>query len=256
MTVSRLDNVLWAAGFIGHVALVVVLWTKGRRREFPIFTALIAFQALVTIALFLIYRYGSQSGYRRVYWTTAAIDFAFQLGLIYEIMQGVLRPAGTWARDARKNVLLWSGLAVLVAFGAAATIATNQGSMLSKLEVRGTIFTSLLTCELFLAMLMTANRLGLQWRSHVMALGQGLTVWALVALIGDMAHVILGWTREFVVLDWIREVFYLGALVYWIVAFWLPERSRRPISSEMERYLIAVHQDVRYDLERITAVKK
>jgi hypothetical protein len=35
-------------------------------------------------------------------------------------------------------------------------------------------------CELFLVMMMSANRLGLQWNNHVMGLGRGLTAWAMV----------------------------------------------------------------------------
>jgi hypothetical protein len=256
MNLTLLDNVLWATSLLANVALFLVLMVRGGRRQFPVFTSLFAFEALNTVALYLIYRLGSHHAYSQAYWTFAFIDFGFQLALIYEISRTVLRPTGTWVRDARRDFLLWSGIAIVVALAAAGMITPPEGSIMSKLEVRGTLFTSLMTCELFLAMIMAANRLGLQWQSHIMAIGQGLTVWALVALIGDLAHIIYGWNRDFIILDHIRMFSYLGAVTYWIVTFLRPERARNPISSEMERYLVAVHKSVQYDLESLSAAKK
>ncbi len=256
MNLTILDNVFWAAGFIGHVALLSVLVLRGRWRNFPVFTSLIGYHALVTVALFLILRFGNRHAYSITYWAAAIGSFAFQLGLIYEIASIVLRPTGTWVRDAKKPFLLWSGLAILIAFCAAWTVTPAASSSLSTLEVRGVLFTSLLICEVFLAISAAANRLGLQWRSHVMALGQGLTVWALVALMSDAAHIALGWNQDFVVLDYVRMFFYLGALAFWMAAFWRPERERAPLSPDMREYLVALHSRVQYDLDRLAASKK
>lgn len=256
MNLTLLDNVLWATSFLANVVLFLVLMTRGGRRPFPIFTALFAFEALNTATLYLIFRFCSHHAYSQAYWTMAVLDFAFQVALIYEIARTVLRPTGTWVQDARKSFLLWSGLAIVIAVFAAGIITPPEGSVMSKLEVRGTLFTSLMTCELFLAMIMAANRLGLQWQSHVMAIGQGLTAWALIALIGDLAHTIYGWNRNFITLDHIRMIAYLAAVTYWVVTFWRPEIARKPFSSEMERYLIALHKSVQYDLERLSAAKK
>jgi hypothetical protein len=256
MNLTTLDNVLWAAGFIGHVALLFVLLLRGRWRAFPIFTLAIAYEAMVTIVLFLTYRYGKPDAYGVAYWTADVGDFAFQCGLIYEIARIVLRPTGTWVRDARKSFVLWSGLGVVVALALALAAKPGPSSSLTTLEVREVFFTSVLTCELFLSMIFAANRLGLQWRSHVMALAQGLTVWALVTLASSVAHIGYGWNRQFAVFDHIRMFFYLGALAFWMVAFWLPERERAPISPDMHDYLVALHGRVQYDLERLAATKK
>ena len=58
-----------------------------------------------------------------------------------------------------------------------------------------------------------------------------------------------GWSREFVGFDRAAQVVYLGSLVYWMVAFWRPERERAPLSKEMQDYLLALHRRVQYDLE-------
>ncbi len=256
MNLTTLDNVLWAAGFIGHVALLLVLLLRGRWREFPVFTSLIAYHVGVTTLLFFTHRYGSYQAYKNAYWTAAVGDFILQVALIYEIARIVLRPTGSWIADTRKTFLFWGALGVLIAFGAAETVTPATGSLFSKLEIRGVVFTSLLICELFFAMITAANRLGLQWRSHVMALGQGLTVWAMFALASDVAHIAFGWNRNFATLDYARMCFYLGALLFWTVSFWLPEQKRAPLSADMQKYLLAAHTRVQYDLERLTASRK
>ena len=242
---------MWAAGFIGHVALLLVLVWKRRSRQFPVFTALIAFQACVTILLFLISRYGSHHIYVLAYWVTDFPDYAFQVALIFEIARIVLRPTGTWVSDARRSFLLWGAFGLLLAVALSFGLGSPGARGLDLWEERTTLFTSLLTCELFAAMIVSANRLGLQWRSHVIALGQGLTLWALLTLGSEVLHVITGWQRDFTLYDDIRDFAWLGALLFWIVSFWLPETERAPLSPGMEAYLLALHRRVQYDLDNV-----
>lgn len=247
MNFTTLDNMLWAAGFLGHVALLVVLLVRRRAHEVPVFTSLIAYQVMATTVLFLISRHGNRHAYFLGYWITVFGDYCFQLALIFEIARAVLRPTGTWIQDARRSFLLWSAGPLLVALTFALTVGPPGAKGLDLWEVRARLFTSLLTCELFIAMAMATNRLGLQWRSHVMALGQGITVWAVISLLGDVGHVALGWSREFVIFDHVRMFAYLGVLVFWMVAFWISERERAPLSPEMQNYLVALHRRVHYD---------
>ena len=248
MTLTSLDNVLWAAGFLGHVALLLVLVVRKRLRDFPLFTSFLAFEASRTVLLFVVFRYGSKHGYFLAYWITGFADYIFQVALIFEIARHILRPTGTWVRDARKAFWGWGTAGLLAAAALALQIGPPQSKGFDLWDTRITVFTSLLTCELFLAMSMTANRLGLQWRSHVIALGQGLFVWAFIALLEEFAHAILGWDREFVMFVHARMFVYLSVLVYWMVAFWLPEKVRAPLSPEMNAYLVALHERVQYDL--------
>lgn len=246
-----LTNALWAAGFMGHVSLLVVLFIRKRNRQFPVFTSLIAFQAFVTALLFVVNRDGSHHSYVLAFWGTGFVDYAFQIALIFEIARIVLRPTGAWVRDAQQSFLLGGGLGLLLAAAVAFTLGSPYAKGLDLWDERVTLFTSLLTCELFAAMIISANRLGLQWRSHVVALGQGLTVWALLTLGSNVLHVLAGWQRDFSLYDGIREFAYLGALLFWIVSFWLPEAERAPLSPNMEAYLLALHRRVQYDLDNV-----
>jgi hypothetical protein len=144
---------------------------------------------------------------------------------------------------------------MLVAFALSLAITPPGMKGLDLWEVRATVFTSLLTCEMFLAMSAVANRLGLLWRSHVMALGQGLTVWAVIALLGNLVHLAFGWKRSFVLFDHVEMFVYLGSLAFWTVAFWSPERVRPPLSAEMHDYLLALHRRVQYDVQRIGSAR-
>ena len=246
-----MQNVLWAAGFIGHVVLLMVLFIKRQAIKFPVFTTLIGFQALVTTLLFFVSRYGGHRGYVWTYWSAAFLDYAFQIALIFEIARIVLRPTGSWVSDARQSFFLGGGLGLLLAAAVAFSLDSPFAKGLDLWDERVTVFTSLLTCELFAAMIVSANRLGLQWRSHVVALGQGLTVWALLTLGSDVLHVLSGWHHDFTLYDDVRKFAYLGALLFWIVSFWLPEAERAPLSADMDAYLLALHRRVQYDLENV-----
>ncbi len=256
MPFTTLANVLWATSLLGHLAVLSVLLVRGRWRKFPVFAGVLLYQVTETVVLGVIAHQGRWHAYSVAYWVLVFGDYGMQLALIWEIARSVLRPTGTWIRDARQSFFLWSAAGVLLAVGLAFTIGPPGSKGLDPWEARLTVFTSLLTCELFLAMSAAANRLGLPWRSHVMALAQGIMAWAAIALVGDLGHVILGWNRAFAVLDYARNLVYLGVLVFWGVAFWLPERARAPLSADMQEYLVALHRRVQYDLDRASAVDK
>jgi hypothetical protein len=253
MTFSTLDNALWAAGFLGHVALFCVLLFRGRWRAFPVFTTFIGFDSALTIVLFLLYRHGALAWYSRVYWSADVVDFVLQLGLVAEIARAVLRPGEVWISEARKRVLIFGGLGIALAALLAWGVAPPGLRSKEVWEVRGSLFTSLATCELVVAVGFTATRLGLGWRNHVIALAQGLGVWSMVAAFADGIQSYVGAAQSFITLDHVRELVYCSALAYWTIQFYPPEPVRRPISPEMQKYILALHEQVTYDLDRIDA---
>jgi len=247
MKFSTLDNALWAASLIGHVALVLILVWRRKLREFPVFSAFIAFSALRTILLFFVYRFGSNHQYFLAYWITGGANYLFQVGLIVEIARNVLRPTGRWVLEARKSFLIWAAVGLGVAAIMAYELGPSQSKGLELWDTRITVFTALMTSGLFLAMMTAANRLGLRWRSQVYAVGQGLFLWSSIALLGDVAHTALGWNREFVVLDHVRMFAYLAVVVFWGITFWFPERERAELSPEIRAYLVAAAARLEYD---------
>ncbi len=249
MKLSVLDNALWAASLLGHVALLFILFLRKRVREFPVFTVFVASEVFRTVLLFLVLHYGTKHGYFLAYWITGFANYLFQVALIVAIGMNVLRPTGRWILEARRSLLLYGAVGVLVAAVMAFEVGPSQSKGLDLWDTRVTVFTALMTCGLFSAMLMTANRLGLRWRSQVFAIGQGLFVWAFIALLGDAGHTALGWNREFTSLDHVREFTYLAVLCYWSIRFWLPEKERTELSPEIRAYLLAAHDRLEYDLK-------
>jgi hypothetical protein len=206
-----------------------------------------------SLLLYLIYRQCERIWYVRAYWTTAVLDFALQLGVIWEIARIVMRPTGTWVRDAKKQFILWGAAGILFAAALPFLITPPAASLLHRLEVRGNLFTSLVICELIAVVTRTSKSLGLGWRNHVMALGNGWTAWAVVAILVDGLHSYFGAELYFRQLEHARMFAYLAVLGYWMVQFWLEEPARQPISPQLRAYIQALHERIKNDLDILDA---
>jgi hypothetical protein len=86
-----------------------------------------------------------------------------------------------------------------------------------------------------------------------MALGNGWTGWALVAILVDGLHSYFGAARYFGELEYLRMLVYLAVLCYWMVQFWLEEPARQPISPELRAHILALHQRIKIDLDTMSA---
>ncbi|MGD0294590.1 MAG: hypothetical protein ABSB30_12105 [Terracidiphilus sp.] len=253
MNLSALDWMLVAATSLGNTALFAVLIIRRRWRDFPVFTVFMGFETVLSPVLYALFQLGSRSWYARVYWSQALIDFALQLGIALEIARIVLRPTGSWVQDARKQFILWGAAGILFAAALPWLVTPPAATLLGRLIVRGNLFTSLVFCELIAVVTRTSKSLGLGWRNHVMALGNGWTAWAVVAILVDGLHSFFGSQRYFGELEHARMFAYLAALGYWMVQFWLEEPVRQPISPQLRAYIQALHQQIKNDLDTVGA---
>jgi hypothetical protein len=253
MNLSALDWMLIAATSLGNTALFAVLIIRRRWRDFPVFTVYMGFETVLNIVQYALFLYGLGIWLIWVYWASVLIEFALQLGVIWEIAHVVLRPTGTWVRDARKQFILWGAAGILLAAALPWLVSPPDSSLIGRLMVRGFLFTSLVTCELIAVVTRTSKSLGLGWRNHVMALGNGWTVWAVVAILVDGLHSFFGAHRYYGELDKARMFSYLAVLCYWSVQFWLEEPARQPISPQLRAYIEVLHQKIKIDLDTIGA---
>ena len=242
------EEMFWAAIVTGEIALAFVLIHKRRIQHFPAFGCLIAVDILASLVGFTLQQHGLQHWYARTYWAYFPLNILLQLAVLLEIARVVLRPTGTWVRDARKQFFGIGAAGAIIALAMALWVAPPAPDRLSAFEIRVDLFTSLLICELFLAMALTANKLGLGWRNHVMAIGQGLTMWSLAAVMVDSIHSYFGAVHFYISLEYLKEFAYITALCYWCVQLWHEEPARQPISPELRKYIVALHQRVHYDL--------
>lgn len=250
---SELDWILLVATSIGTAALLAILLVKGRWRQFPVFTALIGFETALNPIGYAVLQCSSQSGYTNFYYTAVFVEFALELAVVWEIARIVMRPTGTWVRDAKKQFILWGAAGILLAAALPWLVSPPATSFLERLSVRGNLFTSLVICELIAVVTRTSKTLGLGWRNHVMALGNGWTAWAVIAILVDGLHSYFGGELHFRTLEYVRMFAYLAALGYWLVQFWHEEPARQPISPELSNYIQSLHRRINIDLDTLDA---
>jgi len=256
MQLSLLAQALWAAGSCEVLALLLVLLVRRRWQVFPFFTAYITFQVLDNPVLYSIHRWGGTSVYFWAYWSGALLDLSLQLAVVLELARIVLKPTGTWVRDARKMFILLGIAGAVVA--AAITFGLNpvRPTTLENWIEKGNLFAAMLNAQLFVAMALSSTRLGLAWRHHVMRIATGWALWAFVGLFVEGAYSYLGPQWHGVALDNIRIIAYQISTVYWIITLWLPEPKARTISPEMQSYLSGLQQHLNLGLQGISKVER
>ena len=233
MKISLIAALLWAAGFTLHAALLFVLLYRRRHRLVPWFTGWIAFEIVYNIICFIAFRLGTKALYRNVYWSCGFIEFLLVISVILEIAAYVLRRSGRWVEGARVRLVVSAAAAAAVAFALTWFMTPAAETPLDAFDAQESLFTILFICLLFTSIMTISRQLGLSWRSHVMREGYGMTGWILVAFLTDTLHAYWRTAGSFTALEQIRMVFYLGSLAYWIVAFWLPEKSPASLPSDM-----------------------
>jgi hypothetical protein len=252
MQLSVLARVLWAAGFCELLALTLVLLLRRRWRTFPFFTAYIAFQTIEIVALYGIHRWGSNHDYFWAYWAGALLDLLLQLSVLFELAQAVLRPTGTWVRDARRMFLLLAiagtVIAAVVSWGVNPTLPTTLDNWIEK----GNLFASMLVAQLLFATSLASSRLGLAWRHHVMGIATGWMLWAAVSLFVEAAYSYFGPNWHGVILDDVRILAFQAATIYWMVIMWLPEPKERTLSPEMQSYLLELQQHLEVAVQGVS----
>ncbi len=253
MNLSALDYVLWAANFIGVAAILFILISRRRWREFPVFTALNGSYMAAGVLLFAVNLGRSLFWYERVYYTTDFINLILWLGVVWEIARIVLRPTGSWVRDARKQFLLWSASGLALAVALPFLIVRPDSDLLRVWDTRFGLFDSVLLVELVTVLQLTSNRLGLSWRNHVMALASALGGLSAVTIVINGLHGLLGVHRVYIALEQAAQALYPIIYVYLIVQFWREEPARRPISPELRAYILALHERVKNDLDTVNA---
>jgi hypothetical protein len=253
MHLSIVDWVIMVATSLGEAALFAILVNRRRWKVFPVFTAFMGMETVINLLFFVPLWNGSWRLYAWIYYSAVLIEFLFQLGLVWEIARIVLRPTGTWVRDARKRFILWGTAGILFAAVVPFLVTPPSKGLLGHMEVRASLFTGLVFCELIAVLARTAKSLGLGWRNHVMALGNGWTIWVVVAILVDGLHSYSGVSSYYKDLEHVRMLVFMAVVVYWSVQFWLEEPARQPIAPELSAYIQALHEHIKSDLDTLDA---
>lgn len=233
MQLSAIDWTLWAAGFLGHAAVLFALWRKGGWRSFPWFTAWIVAGLLRTTTLFMLHKHGQTNLYSKVYWYGQLPELLLQLGVVWDLARALLRPQGRWMYGTRRLAVVGAIIAVIFALGLTWTAAPTAPTSLWSFLIRGNLFSVALVSELALAVIVTAQYFGLAWRHWVFGLAAGWMVLCLVTFGVEAAHSYFGYGKLYHSLVHVRMYAELIAFAVWIVVFSRPQPVVRPISPEL-----------------------
>jgi len=230
---SLLDIALWALDPMLRLVLVLVLTLKVRWRVVPWFATWIAYGLLYTLSCFLAYRFGSKESYRVVYWIGALGDFLLQIAVVAEIARSALKRDGQWVEGAKKALIPSLTLGPTFAVVLTIYITPAASNVLDGLAARASLFSTVLVCFLFVAVIRAMQKLGLDWRSYIARESFGLTVWTLSAFAIDTLHAYWRTTEHFGLLENMRNSVYQGVLLFWCIAFWLPEPEAPTLPSNL-----------------------
>jgi len=216
---TRLDFFLWAFTFVEDFVLLAVLWRFKRAARFPVFTGLIAFDIVQTIAGYLIQHFGSSLTYFYAYWSFGLLDVVLQLGVAYELCACVFRPLGPWAPDVKRSFAFLIAISLFVASVLTWLASPPTRYVRSAIVIRGDFFASALMSELFVAMIVLSVTMGLPWRTHVAQLTQGFGAYSIFGIVVDAAHTYFGTVGPaYARISRIRISLYCVCLAYWILA--------------------------------------
>ncbi len=252
MILGAIDKTLFLSGPALDTALCITMFARKRIRSFPAVFVLVLLDLISGAVLYLVDPAGVSRTYVRVYVTFDSLSFALQVCILFELARAVLRPAGMWARGAVKPLALAGGVGTVLALVTALLLEPSGIHGPESIQLRAEMFTSLLACELVIAMMLSAKEVGLPWRSHAMAVGQGLMFWSLVAATVEGFSAYMGPHNPYYrTLYYVRSLNYLVMVTYWTVSLWHKEPERLPISPALRKYVVALHERVQYDLGKV-----
>jgi hypothetical protein len=257
---TGVDLLFWAAGFVAHLALLVVLWTRHRAAIFPFFTLLITSNVIRSIALYLTALDGSKHAYLMVYLSLGSLDLILQLCVVYEMASNVFRPLGDWAPDAQIK-LIWivvGSIGIAAGLTWLSAIPATQ-TLLRTILVRGNFFSAVLMTELFVGMVALSVTIRLPWRTHATRIAQGLGFYSFVCILIEAGHSYFGIDYSIRIsanLTYFRMLTYMICAGYWIVMLWLDAPVPAALPKEMKEQLLTLQRQVEAYLQRIRTLRE
>jgi hypothetical protein len=255
MHLTGIDLLFWAAGFVAHVVLLMILWIRHRAATFPFFTTLIASYIVRTVVLYFTALADSKHAYLVAYLTLGSIDLTLQLCVVYEMASHVFRPLGNWAPDARSK-LAWIAL-VCIAIAAGLTWLSAippVHTLLRTILIRGNFFSAVLMTELFAGMVALSVTIRLPWKTHAARIAQGLGFYSFVCILIEAGHSYFGIDHSVRIaanFTYFRMLTYMICAGYWIVMLWLDAPVPKALPKKMKEQLLTLQRLVEADLQRI-----
>jgi hypothetical protein len=211
------NHLIWAAGLLGHVLLLAVLFARKRVARFPWFTLLIIFYFLRSVGLAATLHFSGHPAHRFASLILDVTDVLLQCAVLAELTWIALRPLGGIRRLTLPLLLVGSGVLIVMRLAPAGYTSLRMDLVLLHFLL------SVLMVEWAIVLAFLLRPLRLSWRSHVAAISFGFGVYS-AALLGGGGYFTIG--REmsaYVFFSFFRISVYLLILLWWAITLWLPE---------------------------------
>ena len=187
-------NLLWATGTISIAILLMVILTKRRHRDYPIFTGWMLQMFLASVLLFFISRGGSEHLYSTIYWITDYIEVLFQIAVAVEFARKALRHQGHWADGTksafRVSMLFAVALSLFFTLWVRPVVQHRDPFYLSV-----DLFTSLLVFAVAVFTVAIAYSCGSIWNKMELYRFSGFFIWTAALALNDSLHS-FRWTAQ------------------------------------------------------------
>jgi hypothetical protein len=211
------NQIIWAAGLLGHLLLLAALFMRKRVARFPWFTLLIVFYFLRSIGLAVTLHF---SGHPAHYFATIIIDLTdvlLQCAVMAELTWIALRPLAGIRRLTLPLLLVASGVLIVMRLAPAGYSSLRMDLVLVHFLL------SVLMVEWAMVFAFLLRPLRLSWRSHVAAISFGFGVYSAALLAGGGYFTIGREMSDYVFFSFFRISVYLLVLLWWAVSLWLAE---------------------------------
>jgi hypothetical protein len=212
------NHLIWAAGLLGHVLLLGVLFA--RKRRFPWFTLLIVFYFLRSVGLAATLHFSGHPAHRFAILIIDLTDVLLQCAVLVELTWMALRPLGGIRRFTLPGLLLGSAVLIVMRLAPAGYSSLRMDLVL--LHFLLSVF--MVEWAIVLAFLLRSLRLS--WRSHVAAISFGFGVYSAALLAGGGYFTTGREMSDYVFFSFFRISIYLLVLLWWSVTLWLKEPNQ------------------------------
>jgi hypothetical protein len=215
-----INHLIWAAGLLAHLLLLIVLFVRKRAVRFPWFTLLIVFYLLRSVGLAAFMRFSGHPAHQFATIILDLTDVLLQCAVLAELAWIALRPLGGIRRFSLPLLLLASGILIVM------RLAPSAHSSLRTILVLSHFLLSVLMVEWAIMLAFLLRPLGLSWRSHVAAISFGFGVYSAALLAGGGYFTTGREMSDYVFFSFLRIAVYLLILLGWSVCLWLADPAQ------------------------------
>src|SRR6202453_4229246 len=229
--ITTLYYALWITQPVLQTVIAVIMYRRGRYRQFKFFFAYIVAQILAFAVVFPTYRHAPMACFY-LSWVSTAVSVALGFKVIHEAFLDAFRPFHT-LRDLGTVLFKWAGLVMLLVAGVV-SISTNSLNIAPWMQA---ILTAqrcvrIIQVGMVLFLLFFARYLGVSRRQYSFGVALGFGCFAMVEL-----SLVASWVGDHLnnlSMNMINMTAYNGALLIWL-GYTLAKSPAREATSTLLR---------------------